>query len=285
VKLSPAIPFSIQNPKTKIQNRMRFFKTLPHIARILIIATTVSFGIILSAALAIKFSAPNPTTVGATSSSPPKVVSVVPTSSSTEASSVIVSSQPVRIAANPASVQQQPIENQIAYGHFPYAQANPSELMIVSSYATGDNQRFESLNTEAGQALMQMMYAAREEGVWIVSVSGFRTIEQQQKLFQDQVKRRGSVEAAAKISAPAGFSEHHTGFAVDLADGKFPKQDITLEFETTNAYRWLTRHAREFGFELSFKRNNSQGVSFEPWHWRYVGSPNAVAAFANARKS
>ncbi len=264
---------------------MRFFKTLPHIARILIIATTVSFGMILSAALTLKFSAPNPTTVGATSSSPSKVVSVVPTSNPTEASSVVVSSQPVRIAANPASVQQQPIENQIAYGHFPYAQANPSELMIVSSYATGNNQRFESLNVEAGQALMRMMYAAREEGVWIVPVSGFRTIEQQQKLFQDQVKRRGSVQAAAKISAPAGFSEHHTGFAVDLADGKSPKQDITLEFEQSNAYRWLTRHAREFGFELSFKRNNSQGVSFEPWHWRYVGSPNAVAAFAHARKS
>ncbi|MUG97210.1 D-alanyl-D-alanine carboxypeptidase family protein [Scytonema sp. UIC 10036] len=156
--------------------------------------------------------------------------------------------------------------------------------MIVSSYATGDKQRFESLNVEAGQALMRMMYAAREEGVWIVPVSGFRTVEQQQKLFQDQVKRRGSVEAAAKISAPAGFSEHHTGFAVDLADGKSPNQDVTLEFERTNAYRWLTRHAREFGFELSFKRNNSQGVSFEPWHWRYVGSPNALATFAHARK-
>uniref|UniRef100_A0A0C1R759 D-alanyl-D-alanine carboxypeptidase-like core domain-containing protein n=1 Tax=Tolypothrix bouteillei VB521301 TaxID=1479485 RepID=A0A0C1R759_9CYAN len=257
---------------------------MPHIARILIIAMTVSFGIILSAALALKFSAPNPTNVGGRPSSPPKIVSVVPTSHPTEASSVIVSSQPVEIAANPASFQKQPVENQIAYGHFSYAQANPSELMIVSSYATGDDQRFELLNIEAGQALMRMMYSAREEGVWIVPVSGFRTIEQQQKLFQDQVKRRGSVEAAAKISAPAGFSEHHTGFAVDLADGRAPKQDVTLEFEKTNAYRWLTRHAREFGFELSFKRNNSQGVSFEPWHWRYVGSPNAIAAFAHARK-
>ncbi|MBD2208613.1 M15 family metallopeptidase [Nostoc linckia FACHB-104] len=156
-------------------------------------------------------------------------------------------------------------------------------MTLVGSYASGTDQRFESLNIEAVQAFMKMTYAAREVGVWIIPVSGFRTIEQQQKLFLQQIKRRGSEKEAAKISAPPGYSEHHTGFALDLTDGKFPKQDITLAFENTDAYRWLTSHAKEFGFELSFPRNNSQGVSFEPWHWRYVGSANATAVFANAR--
>ncbi|MBD2205814.1 M15 family metallopeptidase [Calothrix sp. FACHB-1219] len=155
--------------------------------------------------------------------------------------------------------------------------------MLIGSYATGADQRFESLNTEAVQAFMKMTYAAREVGVWIIPVSGFRTIEQQEKLFQNQIKRRGSEQAAAKISAPPGHSEHHTGFALDLTDGKSPKKDITLAFENTDAYRWLTKHAQEFGFELSFPPNNKQGVSFEPWHWRYVGSANAAAVFANAR--
>ncbi|GAB1541815.1 hypothetical protein NUACC21_44880 [Scytonema sp. NUACC21] len=263
---------------------MIFFKKLPYVVRIFVVAAAVAFTIIIGAALMMKFSAPNPTSVRATTSPPSNVVSVVPTASSAKVSPVVVSANPVQVPANPAPGQQQSIQSQISYGHFAYAQANPSELMIVASYATGEDRRFESLHFDAGKALMQMIYAARQEGVWIVPVSGFRTVEQQQKLFQDQIRRRGSVEKAAKISAPAGFSEHHTGFAVDLTDGKSPRQDVTLEFEKTAAYRWLTRHGREFGFELSFPQKNSQGVSFEPWHWRYVGSSNAAAVFTFARK-
>jgi D-alanyl-D-alanine carboxypeptidase len=167
---------------------------------------------------------------------------------------------------------------------FPIHNVDPNRMIIVASYATGEYQRFEYLDPEAGKALMKLIYAARNEGVWIIPVSGFRTIERQQKLFQDQIKRRGSAKAAAKVSAPAGYSEHHTGFAVDLADGRFPKQDVTCQFENTDAYRWLTVHAKDFGFEMSFTPNNSQGISYEPWHWRYVGSTRAVATFANAKK-
>ncbi|WP_420758980.1 M15 family metallopeptidase [Nostoc sp. CALU 546] len=156
-------------------------------------------------------------------------------------------------------------------------------MMIVGSYASGTEQRFEFLNPEACQAFMKMIYAARDAGVWIIPVSGFRSVQQQEKLFQNQIKRHGSAKEAAKISAPPGHSEHHTGFAIDLTDGKSPKQDITFAFENTDAYRWLTRYAKEFGFEMSFPSNNGQGVSFEPWHWRYVGSQDAAAIFANAR--
>jgi zinc D-Ala-D-Ala carboxypeptidase len=182
------------------------------------------------------------------------------------------------------SSQPTSVDSPNYYGHFTYAQANTNEVITVASYATGEFQRFESVSPEAGKALMKMIYAAREEKVWIIIVSGFRTIEQQQKLFQEQIQRLGSAKKAAKISAPPKYSEHHTGYAVDLADGNSYKQDITLKFENTDAFRWLTRHAQEFGFELSFYKNNPQGVSYEPWHWRYVGSPKATAIFAQARK-
>lgn len=183
------------------------------------------------------------------------------------------------------SAQQKKVSSQLAYGHFPYQQAEPNKMTIVASYGTGQYQRFEYLDPEAGEALMKLIYAARNEGVWIVPVSGFRTIEQQQKLFQAQIKRRGSIQAAAKLSAPAGYSEHHTGLTVDLADGHFSKQDLTYGFENTDAFHWLNIHAKDFGFEMSFPSNNSQGISYEPWHWRYVGSPRAAATFANARTS
>ena len=139
------------------------------------------------------------------------------------------------------------------------------------------------MHTEAALALMKMIYAARDEGVWIVPVSGFRTIAHQETLFQAQIQRRGSPEEAAKLSAPAGYSEHHTGYAIDLADGNFPKQDITYEFANTNAFRWLIKYAKEYGFELSFPENNRQGVSFEPWHWRFIGSPRAGKIFAGVK--
>lgn len=275
---------------------MRFVKRLPYVVRILAIATTVSLIVIICGVLLMRFSVPNSPLKATASptSTPTSIVSHTPLLSSpapdlTSGSSIISpvdlpNNPPVEIKqVNPVSVRQQPIAIQQKYRHFSYAQAEQNELMIVSSYATGKDKRFEFMNLEAGKALMQMIYAAREEGIWIIPVSGFRTFEQQQQLFQNQIKRLGSPEEAAKVSAPAGYSEHHTGFAIDLTDGRFPKQDIKFQFETTDAYRWLTRRAKEFGFEISFKQNNSQGVSFEPWHWRYVGAPDAAAIFIQAR--
>lgn len=165
------------------------------------------------------------------------------------------------------------------FGHFPYQESDREQMMIFASYAQDEYQRFEKLAPEAALALMKMIYTARDEGVWLVPVSGFRTVEQQEELFKAQIQRRGSQEAASKVSAPPGYSEHHTGFAIDLTDGNFPKKDITIDFENTKAFQWLTRRGQEFGFELSFPPNNPQGVSYEPWHWRYIGSPEAAATF------
>ncbi|MDZ7963073.1 MAG: M15 family metallopeptidase [Aulosira sp. DedQUE10] len=263
---------------------MRFFSKLPYLVRILVIATTVAVSVVVCGTLLMRFSASNPAVQASNAPTTPIVVSAQPTSTLPALPTEVLptNSTPITIART-SSVNQKTNSNQLAYGHFPYTQADPNQMTLVGSYASGADQRFESLNTEVVQAFMKMTYAAREVGIWIIPVSGFRTIEQQQKLFQQQIKRRGSEKEAAKISAPAGYSEHHTGFALDLTDGKYPKKDINLEFEKTDAYRWLTSHAKEFGFELSFPRNNPQGVSFEPWHWRYVGSANAASVFANAR--
>ncbi|MEC4893715.1 MAG: M15 family metallopeptidase [Oscillatoria sp. PMC 1051.18] len=166
------------------------------------------------------------------------------------------------------------------YGHFHYPEAEPDVMTVISSYGTGEYQRFESLQPEAAKELMKMIYAARQDSIWLVPVSGFRTLKAQKQLFEAQVKRRGSEENAAKVSAPPGYSEHHTGYAIDLTDGNFPNRDITREFENTPAYQWLKMNAQNFGFELSFPQNNSQGISYEPWHWRYIGSPEAQKTFA-----
>lgn len=200
---------------------------------------------------------------------------------------------PEQPALNPApNINKSPpilpstqIDKEPKYGHFPYAEADRTKLITVASYAQQEYQRFEQLDKEAAFQLMKMIYAARDLGVWIVPVSGFRDFANQELLFKNQIQKRGSPEEAAKMSAPSGHSEHHTGYAVDLADGSFPKQDITYEFEKSKAYQWLSVHAKEFGFEISFPANNTQGVSYEPWHWRFIGSPSAAEVFAVSRNS
>ncbi len=169
------------------------------------------------------------------------------------------------------------------FGHFPYPEGNPNKMMVIGSYAQHEYQRFERLAPEAALALIKLIYAARDEGAWIIPVSGFRSVAAQEKLFLSQIQRRGSIEAAVKLSAPPRYSEHATGYAIDLADGHFPKKDVTYDFAKTDAFKWLNLHAKEFGFELSFPENNSQGVSYEPWHWRFVGSAEATAIFKRAR--
>jgi D-alanyl-D-alanine carboxypeptidase len=184
-------------------------------------------------------------------------------------------------AVSPGTTDDKTLLGKSNLGHFPFVEGNSSEMLTIASYGPGEYQRFEKLVPEAALALMKLIYAARYEGVWIVPVSGFRNIADQEKLFEVQIQKLGSPEAAAKLSAPPGYSEHHTGYAVDLADGHFPKQDITYNFATTDTFKWLNLHAKEFGFELSFPENNAQGVSYEPWHWRFVGSPEAQVIFRN----
>lgn len=170
--------------------------------------------------------------------------------------------------------------NQTKLGHLPYQEGDSQEMIIIGSYAQGEYQRFERLAPETALALMKLIYAAREDGVWIIPVSGFRTTADQDKLWQSQIQRQGSPEDAAKISAPPGYSEHHTGYALDLTDGNLKaRDDITYKFAETDAFKWLTLHAKEFGFELSFPKNNPQGVSYEPWHWRFVSSATAKTFF------
>lgn len=168
-------------------------------------------------------------------------------------------------------------------GHLPYPKSDAQTLAPFpnhsspSFYATHPG---EFLHPDAAAALKSMIDAARADDIWIVLVSGFRDLATQQRLFQDRAAAYGSVEYAAKSVAPPGYSEHHTGYAIDLTDGSGLG---FYAFEQTDAFKWMQTHAHEFGFELSFPKNNPQGIDYEPWHWRFVASPEAEKTFAAAR--
>lgn len=171
------------------------------------------------------------------------------------------------------------------FNHFSYDEADPARLTSAGLFIRESYEREEFLDYEASEAFDRMKAAAAAEGVLIMPVSGFRTIVRQAELFTKQTEKLGSEAAAAELSAPPGHSEHHTGYAIDIGDVNSPDTDIKYSFENTPAYRWLVANARSYGFEQSFPYGNQQGVSFEPWHWRYVGSPRASEVFINSRSA
>jgi zinc D-Ala-D-Ala carboxypeptidase len=166
------------------------------------------------------------------------------------------------------------------YGHLAYAEASVETLLAVGDYQG----RSEYLRSEAAAAFGQMVQAAAAEGIQLVPISGFRDRALQSELFEAQIARRGSEVEAARISAPPGHSEHHTGYAIDIGDRSDPATDTETTFEQTPAYGWLRQNASQFGFEMSFPDGNAQGINYEPWHWRFVASPQSNQVFNQARR-
>ncbi|PSF34571.1 D-alanyl-D-alanine carboxypeptidase [Aphanothece hegewaldii CCALA 016] len=170
-----------------------------------------------------------------------------------------------------------PVENVL--GHLPYKEAPTSELSPISA----DGRIL--LRKAAAEKYRQMQAAARRDGVSLMSLSGFRSLSEQEYLFfKVKEKRNQEAKKRAEVSAPPGYSEHHTGYAIDIGDGRTPATNLSQSFEKTSAFRWLQNHASKYSFELSFPPNNPQGVSYEPWHWRFVGDTHSLETFYKAQQ-
>lgn len=178
----------------------------------------------------------------------------------------------------PVAVNPSPANSDNLLGHLPYQEAPEAELAPI---LPGSSMR---LRQAAAKEFQAMVRAARASGVNLVPISGFRSVQDQQPIYFDiQAERRQSVTKRAKVSAPPGYSEHHTGYAVDIGDGNTPATNLNTNFEKTKAFRWLEANAARFHFEMSFPKNNSQGVNYEPWHWRFVGDRDSLETFYKAK--
>ncbi|MFB2835423.1 D-alanyl-D-alanine carboxypeptidase family protein [Floridanema evergladense] len=163
-------------------------------------------------------------------------------------------------------------------GHFAYQEAPLPQLQSITT-----DGRIK-LRQPAAQKFKAMVAAARAQGIILVPISGFRSIAEQQHLFFDVKAQRNQAAAErASVSAPPGYSEHHTGYAVDIGDGNVPATNLNPYFEKTAAFKWLQANAPRFSFEMSFPKNNAQGVSYEPWHWRFVGDRQSLETFYKAK--
>jgi D-alanyl-D-alanine carboxypeptidase len=125
--------------------------------------------------------------------------------------------------------------------------------------------RMQCLSVTTAGAWRDMRLAAEADGVTLMIVSGFRSFEYQAGLIRKKINSGQSLSEILAVNAAPGFSEHHSGRAIDIATpGSEP---LAEAFEDTEAFTWLTRNARRFGFSMTYPRNNPQGFIYEPWHW------------------
>jgi D-alanyl-D-alanine carboxypeptidase len=168
--------------------------------------------------------------------------------------------------------------NNNVLGHLSYSEAPESELSPI----TGDGKI--RMRKSAAIKFLAMTQAARSAGVILVPISGFRSVQEQNQLFFGVGAQRNQTPAErAALSAPPGHSEHHTGYAVDIGDRTVPATNLQANFDNTKAYQWLQANAAKFSFEISFPKDNLQGVSYEPWHWRFVGDTDSLETFYKAK--
>lgn len=121
------------------------------------------------------------------------------------------------------------------------------------------------LRRGAAQGWRRMRLHAAREGIALDAISGFRSHAYQLGIFERKLARGLSVAEILKVNAAPGFSEHHSGHALDIGTpGDAPAEE---SFEATDAFAWLQAHAGRHGFHLSYPRDNPHGIVYEPWHW------------------
>ena len=125
--------------------------------------------------------------------------------------------------------------------------------------------RPQQLTEAAFRAWTAMKQAAAGQGVEMLLVSAFRSPQYQHDLIAKKLARGPSIEKILAVNAAPGYSEHHTGRALDI--GAPDCEVLTEEFENTAAFQWLADNAGRYGFSMSYPRGNEFGIAYEPWHW------------------
>lgn len=134
--------------------------------------------------------------------------------------------------------------------------------------------REQRLTPEALLAWQRMQGAASEDGIQLLLVSAFRSVSYQADLIRRKLASGRTLDDILLVNAAPGFSEHHTGRAIDIATPGSPPLEV--EFEHTPAYAWLYHNAQRFGFRLSYPRDCQSAISYEPWHWCFQLDQNSA---------
>ncbi len=161
-------------------------------------------------------------------------------------------------------------------GHFPYEEAAYENLIEIQPNILVHKGMYKSLK--------EMQDDAEKDGIYLVFLSGYRSIKLQKQIFYSLKSMRNQIASErARVSAPPGYSEHSTGFAIDIGDAYEREADFEESFENTSAFKWLKNNAAKYHFRLSFDKDQTS-VDYEPWHWRYEGSIEALEIFESSNR-
>ena len=136
----------------------------------------------------------------------------------------------------------------------------------------------QQMRDDAATALEEMFAAAKEEGIGLSTVSGYRSYSKQSTIYSRKKATQGQ-EAADRVSARPGTSEHQLGLAMDLA--KKGSSQLNTGFGKTKEGQWVNENAYRFGFIVRYLEDYEEitGYMYEPWHVRYVGKEQAKAIY------
>lgn len=141
-------------------------------------------------------------------------------------------------------------------------QVEATDLVRIGTNADG---REILLSRPAAAAWERMRSAASAAGVTLLALSGYRSIERQAEIIRAKLSAGESIDAILRVMAAPGYSEHHSGRAIDIGTPGDPPLDEG--FAATPAFQWLGTHAGDHGFILSYPPGNPHGIAYEPWHW------------------
>ena len=150
------------------------------------------------------------------------------------------------------------------------------------AFSFGDQDLEKSyMRKEAASALEKMFADAKSQDIHLFAVSGYRSYQRQDDNFHNKVNKIGE-EAAAKIVAYPGNSEHQTGLAMDISS-QSANFKLTEQFGGTPEGKWLMENAHRFGYILRYPKGleTITGYNYEPWHYRYVGLKAAAEIYKN----
>jgi D-alanyl-D-alanine carboxypeptidase len=134
------------------------------------------------------------------------------------------------------------------------------------------------LAPEAAIAWLAMQTSAGQAGISLRLLSAFRSTLRQEEIITKKLQAGQRLEQILQVNAYPGYSEHHTGCAVDV--GSTSCAHFTQQFAATAEFCWLVARAESFGFSLSYPSGNPHGIAFEPWHWCFKKGLPALAARA-----
>ena len=152
-----------------------------------------------------------------------------------------------------------------------FAEADETALVPLGQNSDG---RTVAVIPAAAAAWHGLRAAAAADGIVIRAESGFRSVARQAELIRQKLAAGQTLPDILRYVAAPGFSEHHTGRAIDITSPEHLELDE--DFERTAAFKWLERHAPQFGFRLSYPRGNPTGIGYEPWHWCWHRPPGAA---------